>query len=412
MSAPKTITVIGAGIVGVSTALYLQRDGHQVTLVDRGEPGSGTSFGNAGGVVSTSCAPLAMPGLLRQVPGMLSDPLGPLVVRWRYLPRLLPWLLRLVRESAPERAEHNSRAIAALGERSLAAWHELLRDTRTKDVIRPLGWLKVYESDRAFAAGAAERAFMERRGHRYEILNAEELRQLEPALAPIFRHGYHQPDCAFVTNPKRAVDGLAAAFADRGGRIAQAEVTGFELGGGSRRVRTSTGKIETEAIVLAAGAWSRGLAAQLGARVLLESERGYHLMLPAPARNLRRPTVWGEHSFVLSPMEHGVRLTSQVELAGLAAAPDFRRVRSLLPLAKRMLPALETRELSAWLGFRPTLPDSKPVIGRSPRFEDVYFAFGHHHLGLTLGPVTGKLVADLVAGRDPGLDLDPYRPDR
>ncbi len=408
----KSVIVVGAGIVGVSCALYLQRDGHRVTLVDRDEPGSGTSFGNAGGVVSTSCTPLATPRNLKAVPSMLFDPLGPLVVRWRYLPKLLPWLIRFLRESAPDRVEHNSRAIAALGAGSLDAWYDLLRSTRSEDLIKPLGWLKVYETEAGFAAAAFEREMMDRRGHRYEILNADELRQLEPALAPIYRHGYHQPDCAFIVNPKRAVDSLAAAFAAGGGRIERAEVTGFELNGAARQVVTTAGPLETDAIVLACGAWSRGLARELGAAVPLETERGYHLMLPQPARSLNRPTNNGEHSFVLTPMEHGIRLASQVELAGLDAPPDYRRVRALLPQVKRMLPSLETTEQSVWLGFRPTLPDSKPVLGASPRHRGVYFAFGHNHLGLTHGPVTGRIVADLVAGRDPGLDMAPYRADR
>jgi len=410
--APRAIAVVGAGIVGVSAALHLQRDGHRVLLIDRSGPGSGTSFGNAGGVVSSSCVPLSTPGILWKVPRMLLDPVGPLVVRWRYLPRLLPWLIRFVRESAPARVEANSRAIAALGERSLEAWREVARLADAEDLLRPLGWLKVFETDAGFAGTALDREIMDRRGHRYELLGADEIRQLEPALAPSFKHAYYQPDCAFVTNPKRAVEALAAAFVAAGGRIERAEVTGFDLAAAQRRLLTANGALEADLLVLAAGAWSRGLAARLGARVPLDTERGYHIMLPTPEPNLRRPVLWGEKGFVLGPMEEGVRLNSQVELAGLDAPPDFRRIRSLLPLARRMLPSLVPDERSAWLGFRPSLPDSRPVIGPSPRHRDVWLAFGHHHLGLTHGPVTGRIVADLVAGRDPGLDMTPYRADR
>ncbi len=409
---PRRVTVIGAGVVGLSAALYLRRDGHQVTLVDPRAPGTGTSFGNAGGLVVTSCAQLAMPGLLGKVPKMLRDPLGSLTLRWRYLPRIAPWLLHLVRASRPERAEAISQALTELNGRAIEPWRDLARQTGAEPLLRDVGWLKVYETDKAFAATAFERELMTRRGRRFEVLNAGELRQLEPALAPIFRHGFFQPEAAFLADPGVALARFAADFLARGGSIVQDEVTGFELGGSPRRVVTLGGGHEAEAIVLAAGAWSRGLARRLGAKVRLDTERGYHLMLPPVDPGLRRPVVNGEEHFVLCPMEAGTRLTSQVEFAGLDAPPDYRRIRALLPRARRMLPGLVPEEKSAWLGFRPSLPDSLPVIGPARRHPDVFFAFGHGHLGLTQGPVTGRIVADLVAGRDPGLDLAPYRPGR
>lgn len=409
---PRRVTVIGAGIVGLSAALYLQRDGHRVTIIDPRAPGTGTSYGNAGGLVFTSCAQLAMPGLLRRVPRMLSDPLGAVTLRWHYLPRIAPWLLRLALAGRPARAEAISRALAALNGHAAEAWRDLARQSGAETLLREVGWLKVYETDAALAATAFERELMTRRGRRFELLNADELRQLEPGLAPIFRHGFFQPDAAFCADPAAATSRFAADFLSRGGTIVRDEVTGFELSARPRRVVTLNGGHETEAIVLAAGAWSRGLARRLGARVRLDTERGYHLMLPAADPGLRRPVVNGEEHFVLCPMETGLRLTSQIEFAGLDAPPDYRRIRGLLPRAKRMLPGLRAEERSAWLGFRPSLPDSLPVIGHSPRHGDVVFAFGHGHLGLTQGPATGRIVADLLAGRGPGLDLAPYRPGR
>jgi D-amino-acid dehydrogenase len=411
--APKRVVVIGAGIVGVASALYLQRDGHRVTLIDRGEPGEGTSFGNAGAVTRDSCVPLAMPGFLRKVPRMMLDPQGPLIVRWGYLPWLAPWLLGLVRASHPERVEAISRALADICDRVEPAWHELTRQCGTQDLLRPLGWLKAYSTDAGFAATKPERDLMTRRGRSFEILRADELRQLEPNLAPMFRHGFFQSRANFLLNPGRMVKELAKHFAAAGGTVRKAEAVGFDLADGHRRVLLADGGAEqAETIVLAAGAWSRGLARRLGARARLDTERGYHLMLPHAEPGLNRPTVWGEHYLVLSPMEHGIRLASGVELAGLDAPADFARIRGLLPLAKEMLPSLDTREQSAWMGFRPSMPDSLPVIGPSPRHRDVFLAFGHGHLGMGQGPATGRIVADLVAGRDPGFDLSPFRPGR
>ena len=414
--APKTVrrvTVIGAGVVGLSCALHLQRDGHKVTLVDPRPPGTATSFGNAGAVVSTATAPLAMPGVVTKVPKLLLDPLGPMVVRWRYLPRIAPWLWALIRASRRQRVEEIADALADLNSRVIAPWQDLARLADCEDLLRPVGWFKVYETDEGFASTQAERDLMTARKRPFEILNADEIRQLEPNLAPIFKHGFLQSESYFVANPGRMTAAFGARFVADGGRLLQGEAEGFDLSSSPKRVKTNQGDIESDVIVLAAGAWSRGLAAELGASIPLDTERGYHVMLPNPEKGIRRPTVHGERVLCLSPMEQGIRLASQVEFAGLDAPPDYRRIRSLLPEAKRMLPGLDTREDSVWMGRRPSLPDSLPVIGPSPRYEDVYFAFGHGHLGLTEGPVTGRiiadLVADLVAGRDPGFDLSPFR---
>jgi glycine/D-amino acid oxidase-like deaminating enzyme len=216
-----------------------------------------------------------------------------------------------------------------------------------------------------------------------------------------------------VADPGRAVERLAEDFVERGGRLVIARVDGFALAGRPYQVLAESGEaVHADVIVLTAGAWSRGLARQLGANVPLDTERGYHLMLPPAEPGLRRPVVHGERSFVLCPMERGTRLTCQSEFAGLEAPPDFRRARALLAAAKRMLPSLEIEERSAWLGFRPSLPDSLPVIGPVAGRPDVYLGFGHGHYGLTQGPVTGKILADVIAGRDPGIDLAPYRTDR
>ncbi len=410
---PDKVTIIGAGVVGVSAALYLQRDGHEVTLLDPREPGSGASFGNAGGIVTTSCAPLALPGIWAKLPAMLLDSEAPLILRPRYLPKMLPWLARFAAAARPRRVEAISLALAALNGRAEAAWLDLARQAGAEALLRPVGWLKVYETDAAFGATAGERALLSRRGKRFDILDGNELRQLEPNLAPHFKHAYFQPECLFLVDPHRMVGELAADFLARGGRHLREQASGLEASPTGRpRVRTDRGLHEAAAVVLAAGAWSKAMAADLGVKPPLDTERGYHLMLPQPEKSLSRPTVNGDAGFVLSPMAEGLRLASGVEFAGLEAPANFTRIRALLPLARRMLPGLQIEECSAWLGFRPSMPDSLPVIGRAPRQPHVYCAFGHGHLGMTQGPVTGRLIADLIAGRDPGLDLAPFRATR
>ena len=409
-AAPSRVVVIGAGAVGLSAALYLQRDGHQVTVIDPRGPGGGSSFGNAGIVSVGSVAPIGLPGVVAKVPKMLLDPMGPLILRWRYLPTIAPWLLRFVMASRPGRVEEISKALAELVSRAGASHRDLAQLAGASEVLRPVGMLKVYSTQAGFDASATERALLTRRGMAHEVLGEDELRQLQPGLAPIFKHGLFKPDADFCANPGRLMEAYGARFVADGGRLLQKEVEGFE-GARPRTCRLSDGTmVEADRLVIAAGAWSRQLTRKLGFDVGLDTERGYHLMLPQPDPTLRIPTLWSEHSFFLCPMEEGLRMTSGVEFAGLKAPPDETRIRRLLPLARRMLPSLTGEPTSSWLGFRPSMPDSLPVIGPAPGLDDVFLGFGHGHIGLTLGPMTGKVIADLIAGREPGFDLTPYRP--
>ena len=412
---PQHVIVVGAGIVGMSSALFLQQDGHRVTVVDPRDPGTGTSFGNAGGLVWTSCAPLGLPGIVKEVPGMLMNPHGPLSVRWAYLPRIAPWLAQLVLASRPNRVTEIADALDALNIGSGPAWREIAKICGKTGLLKPVGWLTVYETRSAFESGRKRVSLLEERGRKVEILGEDEVRQLEPNLSPSFKYAYYRPDGAFLLNPHGMVDAIAGAFTAAGGRLLRAKVTGFRTENGKLALSTDRAgakELLADRAVLAAGAWSKDLARRLGVRPPLDTERGYHLMLPAPERNLNRPTANGENDFVLCPMEKGLRLTSGVEFAGLDAPPNYGRVRRLLPLAQRMLPGLADEEQSAWLGFRPSLPDSLPVIGQAPLCPEVVCAFGHGHFGMTQGPATGRIVADVIAGRETNLDLAPFRADR
>lgn len=410
--APKDIVVIGAGIVGIGAAMFLQRDGHRVTVLDPRGVGEAASFGNAGTIALTSCVPTARPDMLKRVPKMLLDPSGPLSIRWSYLPRLAPWLIELLANSTPERVLANARAKTALLDRALAPYDDLIAESGAEDLIDRAGILQVYESDAAFRNAGRERELMRACGHAFDILPGEAVRQMEPALASRFRHAVHIPSHVAIRHPGDLVKRFAARFAARGGTILTEKVTGLTRSGAAWAVATDRTAHAADRVVVAAGVWAREIARGLGLRLLLDAERGYHLMLPQPDPGLRRPVLFGDHSVFMVPMSHGLRLTSGVELGGIDLAPDYRRIRRMVPLAQLALPQLQGRELSAWMGLRPSTPDTRPILGPAPGLDGVYFATGGAHIGMTLGPVMGRIVADLVAGRDPGIDLAPYRPDR
>ncbi|HZD26802.1 MAG TPA: FAD-dependent oxidoreductase [Alphaproteobacteria bacterium] len=409
----EAVTVVGAGIVGLACARALQRDGRAVTVIDPGEPGGGASYGNAGILSAGSVLPEATPGLLRRVPGMLLDPLAPLTIRPAYLPRLMPFLLRMLRNATPARVEALSAALATLVLNGMESWRALLDDEDFAGLVRRQGCLYLYETAAALKASAADNAMRRRRGVAVELLGPDEVKQLVPALGPRIAGGALATGSGHVVNPLRLAQALAARIRADGGRILRERVTGFETdGSGSVRAITERGSHAAGAVVVAAGAFSRPLAAALGSRVPLDTERGYHMMLPKPGVELRLPLLVSPGGFGVTPMEHGIRLAGTVEFAGLEAPPNHARADLLLRHARRLFPELADEGAERWMGFRPSLPDSLPVISASPHRPNVFFAFGHGHLGLSLAAVTGRMVADLAAGRRPVVDPQPFRVDR
>ena len=407
------VAVIGAGIVGVSCALHLQRSGQSVTLIDPRAPGTATSFGNAGGIVTGAVTPNSTPTLWRDIPRMLFDRDSAVRVRWSYLPQIAPWLVRFLLAGRHSRVQAIADALHPLVTRAYDAHRELITLARAEDLVRPVGWLKVFETEAGFAPTQYERDVMGARGVRYDVLSSDEVRQLEPSLARRYVKGLFQPDSAFVASPHQLVQAYVTQYQQLGGTIVQERVRGVQPIEGGVRLDCELGFRSFDAVVIAAGAWSKELARQVGDRIPLDTERGYHLNIdPGDAGELRRAVVFPERGFVLAPMLDGIRLTSGVELAGLHAPPDFSRIRRLLPAAREALPGLSDRVTRQWLGYRPSTPDSLPVIGRSPHSRAVFYAFGHQHLGLTLGAVTGRLIAASVGGQQPEIDLTLYRADR
>ena len=408
----RSVAVIGAGIVGASSAVFLQNEGHKVTLWDPRGPAGGASYGNAGIVEASSCLPIATPGILREIPSMLMDKDGPVIIRPGYFPKALPWLMRLVLATRWSKIERTAQALLSLSRNVLPAYDALFGIVPVSDVIHDVGRLTVYSTEAGFAGGADSRRFATEHGMALDVLDRAAIHDLEPHLAPLFSRGVLQPHSRFVSNPKRLVEACVNHVLAHGGELRPAAVTRIESRDGGCTIITENGAHSFDAVVVACGAWSEPLCESLGLSVPLESERGYHLLMPQPEKTLSRPTLWAEHYINLCPMEEGLRMTVGVEYAGRDAAPDYGRAHRLLVHARTMLPSLSGEPKSEWLGLRPSLPDSLPVLGPAPGRPNVILAFGHNHIGLTLGPATGQVVADLVSGRKPAMDLAPFAPTR
>jgi len=409
----KKITLIGAGIVGITTATYLRRDGHDVTVVSMHPPGEYCSFGNAGMLNPSGCVPQAMPGVLAKVPGYLTDPLGPLTIRPSYLVKALPWLTRFVLNAKDRQVEHAADALRALIKPTVECYEDLTRHAGCTDLVRRTPYLAVYETEQSFRGDARGWKLRRERGIVTEEVDAARIRELVPQLAPIYARGVLVPDQGVVTNPERLTKALAAQFEKDGGAILKRKVLDMEVGAdGVKALRTDAGRIPVDTLVVCGGVHSGELSAMLGERVPIEAERGYHVTYSDPGLELPMPISISEAKAFVTPMEMGVRIAGQAEFAGIYADPNYQRAEVLERHMKRMFAALHPADKTQWMGRRPAMPDSLPVIGSSVKQRNVYYAFGHGHLGLCGGAPTGRLIADLLAGRKPGIDLAPYRVDR
>lgn len=407
--------VIGAGAVGVATAMYLQRDGWTVTVVDREEPGlKGASYGNAGLIATHIVEPIALRSILPKLPRMLLDQTAPFAIRWWYLPTLMPWLVRLLRATAPAEVERISAALGSQLAHADAAYRVLIEDAEAEALIKRKGIMVVYP-DRAYLDENAgyQLDLRRRNGVPFEILGDNALRSVLPALSRDYGVGVLFTTASHTVDPYLLVSALARRFAARGGVFYRTHATGFSAQGDKvTAVRTEAGDVPCDLVVVAAGIWSRPLARQLGSSVPLDTERGYHVMLEEPGIALDLPAIVGDVRFSITPMAKGIRLGGTIEFAGIDPPPNPRRHEALLGHARRVFPGLMTAKQTRWMGHRPSLPDSMPVIGPSPHYANAWFGFGHGHLGLTSAAITGRTITDMVAGRRPPFDPTPFRVDR
>lgn len=392
------ISVIGAGIIGSATATWLTQAGHEVTVFDAEPDGLPTSAGNAALIALPEIAPLASPGILASVPGWLLDPLGPLTIRWQDLPGLTPWLLAFLKSAAPSHDLHVRQALGGLMRTALADHQAMANMAGMEGHLRQCGYLSVHSTPRSVAATVAEAERVKAvLGYEFEVLDPATARQLVPQLEGDFAGAVHQPGYWMVSNPLTVLRHYQSFLRNRA-KLETGQVVGLQQGEEGITVRLADGRTSTaDFTVVAAGVWSRALVRDTGLKILLETERGYNTSYTDLGWNLAMPVGFADHGFVASPLVDGLRVGGAVELAKPETAPNYGRAKAMRAKMRRYVPSLPEGG-KEWMGRRPSTPDSLPVISRHPRDKRILFAFGHGHLGLTLSAVTGRMIADLVAG--------------
>lgn len=406
------VVIIGAGFVGVATALWLQRQGHKVTLVDPDPFAEGAYYGNACTIATYANIPVATPAVMKQIPSLLLDPKSPLSVRWSYLPRLFPWLLRFLMASTPKKVEAIAQDLSTLLLQANRAFEPLLKESDTHRLLESNGAMYLYGSDQSFLNARTDIELRRRNGIPVQELSRAEISDLEPNLNAIYQRGLLFDDARHIRNPLELLKSMADCVVARGGRIVKSKAQAIErLSPVELSVVTDGVDLSASKVVVAAGAWSRQFAAQVGDKVPLDTEQGYHLMYSGAQDLLSRPVGWDDVGFYMTPMDTALRAAGTVELGGVDNPSNPKRVKLIADTVKTLLPQLDDYD-AEWTGFRPSMPDSMPVIGPSAKDKDVFYAFGHGHLGVTLSGITGGIIADLISGKDPVVELYPFRVDR
>ncbi|QFY61058.1 FAD-binding oxidoreductase [Rhizobium grahamii] len=409
----RDVIVIGAGVVGLSAAIAAQARGFSVTVLDRVGPAAGASAGNAGAFAFTDILPLASPGILKKAPKWLLDPLGPLTVPPAYALQIAPWMFRFWRACAPDRVAQSTAMQTALMDLSKAELEPFLNATGTADMLRKEGNLQVYESDAEFRGSLPGWKAREDHGVEFRHVKGDEMAAIQPGLASRFILGTFTPGWYSIADPKLYTLALADHFRAKGGLIETGEVVDLKPADSSVEIRTADGMTrKVGQVVLAAGAFSHRIAKTIGENIPLETERGYNTTLPTGAFDLRTQVTFGGHGFVVTRLSTGVRVGGAVELGGLQLPPNFKRSQAMLKKAAMFLPGLKAEGGVEWMGFRPSLPDSLPAIGRARATSRVIYAFGHGHLGLTQSAGTARIVADLLSGQAPSIDISRVSPQR
>lgn len=407
------IGVIGAGIIGVSTAIWLQRSGYDVTIVDREGPAAGTSFGNGGVLASCSSIPVTVPGLIKKAPKMLLDRNAPLFLKYSYLPKLLPWLSKYLSHCNPSDLNRIATAINGLVGDSQTEHQQLAKNTPASKWIKPCDYLYLYKDEAAFEADHMAWELRKEFGIKWSELRDNDVSAYDPLFSKEFKFAVNLKGHGRINDPGQYVNDLASHFVKQGGKILKAEVTGFEINKDQiRSLETNNGRLSFDQIAICTGVWSGPLAKALGINVPLESERGYHVELWEPNRMPKAPYMDAAGKYVITPMDGRIRLAGIVEFGGLEHEASQKAFDLLLRNIKKTMPGLTWKHTETWMGHRPAPADSIPIVGQSTSVKNAWFAFGHHHIGLTAGPKTGRLLCQMIMGSKSNLDLAQYSPMR
>jgi glycine/D-amino acid oxidase-like deaminating enzyme len=401
------IGVIGAGIQGVSNALFLQKKGFDVTMFDRDVPGSpSASYGNAGHFSPYACVLMNRPDVLTDLPAMLLSSTGPLALKWNYVPKMIPWFFQFLRNCTTKKMMHTAKNMNQILDLALSAYDELFDDIDLDGLVEKKGILYIW-NDQSLKSRELEIKVRNELGVDQQVVSPKEIHDLEPNIKPFYHGGVYYKYGRHARNPKKILVKLFNLFLKKGGKFLKMNVQDINFENEKPAVKTETQRYIFDKLVIACGAFSKKLTDNLGEKIPLDSERGYHVHFKDCDHLLNRPVIFSNRGFGITPMEQGLRVVGTVEFGGLTNPLSKPRVKNLINNAKYMLGDLPEHE-DEWLGFRPTLPDFLPVMGPSKNYKNIFYCFGHHHLGWTLGPISGKIIAGMIAEENTNLNLSPY----
>jgi len=400
------VGIIGAGIQGVCSALFLQKKGHQVIIFDKDEPGCAASYGNAGHFSPYASVPLNRPDVLSDVPSMLLSSKGPLALKWNYVPKMIPWFLKFIKNCTKKNMMHTAKYMHQILDLALPAYDELFDEIDLDGLIKNNGIMYIWNNQN-IKSRELEIKIRNELGVKQKILNPKEIHDLEPNIKPIYDGGVFYEYAKHTTNPKKVLQKLFDLFIQKGGKFLKYNIKDLNFDNQKPVIRTETQRFIFDKVIIACGAFSKKFSDDLYENIPLDTERGYHVHFKDYQHLISRPVVFSNRGFGMTPMEQGLRVVGTVEFGGLENPPSKSRIKNLIDNAKFMLNDLPEHE-DEWLGFRPTLPDFLPVIGPSKNYKNVFYSFGHHHLGWTLGAISGKIISKMITQEKTNLDLEPY----
>ena len=407
----KNIAVIGAGIVGICSAYFLQKSGYKVTLFDHKEPGSMTSSGHACTFADYACIPVNSPTIFKDLPSMLLKQDGPLAIDFGYVIKNLPWALSFLKNCSKDKVEYIASSLAIFLKHSRLPYDQLFKEIDVSQYINNNETLYLYKTEKEYQAAKYSIDLRKKNGVKIRELNIAEINDIEPNIAPVYFCGLIFEGSRHTINPIKVSKKIFESFLQKGGSFLNKKITAISNTLSSIKIISENNTFDFDNIIISAGAWSKELALMIGDKFPLDTERGYHVLFEINKKLINRPIGWSQSGFYTIQIEDGIRAAGTVEIAGLYNKPNQKRLSMIEREARKLLPNLG-KVKSTWLGFRPTLPDAMPIIGQSEKNKNVFYAFGHQHIGWTLGAITGKVITELVNKRKPNFDISAFSPNR